>query len=257
MANTAKIIWLPVRELLPHPKVQRGFSERWAREIADTIDPDQLGLIVVVRERGHYYVVDGQHRVAAIKMALGEDQKVQCEVRDNADLSEAANTFLIRNNGLGVRAIDKFLQRVNRGDDAPRSIVATLKRQGLAISVNRGSSVIQATSSCEAVYRKSPELFADTIRILFGAWGGDPDAYNGQLIRGLGAALVWNPDIAKDGMVERLAKTSPDAILSKATVLQETQRMSKTNATADVLIGIYNKGRRKLAARSTERAKSA
>lgn len=251
---TPKIIWLSVRELLPHPKVQRTFSEAWAKEIADTLDPDKIDIIAVVRDRGHYYVVDGQHRVAAVKMALGEDQRVQCQVFDDADTAKAADVFLGRNSRLGVRSIDKFLQRVNRGDDAPKAISGILKRYGLNISLKRGTNVVQATAACEAVYRKNPATFEHTIGVLHQAWGGEPDAYNGELLRGVGAALVWNPDIDHANLSERLATTTPTAVLAKASVLRDTQAMSKTNATADVVIGLYNRGRRRLASRSTEQA---
>ncbi len=244
-ASHLKRMWLKVSDLKPHPKVQRDqFSPRWAKELADKLDPDKLGTIAVVHCRGQWYVVDGQHRVAAVMQAFGTDQKIEYEVLESDDLANAADVFLGRNTRLGMRRIDKFMQEVNRGDEGPVAVVNILRRHGLQASFDHRNGRVAAVGACESVYRRDPKLLADTIKIIHATYGFDPDAYQGILIRGLAIALIRHPQITADGIVERLKLHEPDTLRAKATVLAGTKSMMAANAMAEVLVGIWNKGRR-------------
>lgn len=68
----AKVVYLALEQLEPHPDVQRTLDTRWAEKIAEEFDPDLYGFLSVVPDGrpDRYWIFDGQHRhSAALKAA--------------------------------------------------------------------------------------------------------------------------------------------------------------------------------------------
>src|SRR5215471_8120841 len=77
--------WLLVSELeMAPPQWGRPLRPGDIRAMAHDFDPDKLGAVAIWARknlpagRGRYVICDGQHRVAAIRMALGNDQRCPC-----------------------------------------------------------------------------------------------------------------------------------------------------------------------------------
>lgn len=238
--------WLPVTQLVVHPRVQRDFKPAWATKLASELDPDKFGTLTVVPgEKSVFRVVDGQHRLAAVRELYGEAQMVPCALYDNDDDAFAAKVFLGRNNSKGVSGLDKFRVRLIAGDDRAAGIKSLLGKHKLKVAASRGAGVVQAVSACEAIYGRSPDLLDRTIGILSEAWGSNPDAYFAELVRGV--ALVagrFNGDLDDADLSRKLAKTTPVRMVGDARDTAKVMHLSTAQAAAVCIVNEYNRGRR-------------
>src|SRR5262245_64795158 len=77
--------------------VQREFRQAHADKLAADLDLDKLGLPIVNHRDSHFWVCDGQHRIAALKLfGFSDEDKVDCVVYENLSDSEMAELFLGR-----------------------------------------------------------------------------------------------------------------------------------------------------------------
>lgn len=242
---------IPIKDLRPHPLAQRGLDARHVERIAQNFDPALLGEITVARtKKGQLWIVDGQHRVAGALAFLNGDsnQQIACRVIDVDDDAEAASLFLGLNTHKSVGALDRFKVRVVAEDAIALGITSILDRYALRVSVVRAEGTVQAVDACESVFKRDRGalLLDRVIRILNQAWGKDPDAYNGQLVRGLGLLLSkYNGAVDDAELVRKLAKKSgPNGVLGRARDLKIGIGGSMPQAVAEHIRGEYNKGRR-------------
>lgn len=243
--------WIALRELEPHPQAQRKLDPKHAEAIASAFDPALLGIITVAEtKRGRRWIVDGQHRkVAALQFVNGDGtQTVKCNVIEVEDDAEAARLFLGLNKHKSVLTLDKFMVRVTAKDPIALGIVGVLAKYELHIDRTRGRGVVQATDACEAVFKRQRGalLLERTIRVLNSAWGPDPDAYSGQLVRGLGLLLdKFGKAVDDDDLVRKIAKSGgPLNLIGRARALRAAMGVSQMQAVYECLKQEYNKGRR-------------
>lgn len=246
-----KLEWLALGVLAPHPKAQRRFKPAWAEQLAANFDPDAIDIITVSRnKRGHNLIVDGQHRhAAALKFVDGDGtQLVLCRVFDGDDDATAAIRFLKGNHKLGVGTLDKFMVSVQAKDATALGIVAILDRYELAVDYTRRDGAVQAVDALRAAFtrQRGAMLLDAVIRTLHEAWGHNPDAYSGQLVRGVTLAFVkWGDVIDGDVLARKLAKSgTPVDWIGRARSLAGAMGVSVAQGVAECIRNEYNKGRR-------------
>src|SRR5688572_26571882 len=71
------------------PAIQRQLDRRRVERIANDLNVDAIGVITVSqREGGSLFVVDGMHRVEALKLAGGEGESVDARVFTGLTIAE-------------------------------------------------------------------------------------------------------------------------------------------------------------------------
>lgn len=243
--------WIPLRELEPHPLAQRKLDQRHADRIAAEFDPALLGIITVAEtKKGRRWIVDGQHRkVAALAFVNGDgSQTIKCNVIEVEDDAEAARLFLGLNCHKTVLTLDKFMVRVTASDPVAVGIVAILKKYGLRIDRTRNRGVVQAVDALESVFerQRGALLLERVVRTLNNVWGDDPDAYSGQLVRGLGLLLhKYGTAVDDEDLTRKLAKSgTPLNMMGRAKNLRAAMGVSIAQATFECIRTEYNKGKR-------------
>lgn len=244
--------FLPLNQLRVHPQVQRTLDEGRAKRMAAAFDPDLFGEATVVRHNGVWYVIDGQHRTFAARIALGEQQSVPCAVYPAEDMTvaRAARIFVGINGGLrkAVRPIDLFRQNVRAGEPAALGVKGIVAKHGLAVEEQRKPGQVQAVAALLAIYRNGAGavLLDRTVRVLKDAWGEQPDAYHAAMLRGLATVLErYGSEIEDRALAHKLAGDGA-AIehVGMARTMARGLGCSVDRAMAQHIIGIYNKGRR-------------
>lgn len=249
--RAGKEMWIALRELEPHPQAQRKFDPNHAATIAHDFDPALMGTLTVAEtKKGRRWIVDGQHRkVAALRFVNGDgNQCVKCNVIEVEDDAEAARLFLGLNKHKTVLTLDKFMVRVTAKDPIALGIVGVLARYELHIDRTRGAGVVQAVDALESVFnrQRGALLLERVVRTLHHAWGTDPDAYNGQLIRGLTLLLSrFGAAVEDDDLIRKLAKSGgPLNLIGRARNLRTAMGVSVAQAVYECIRNEYNKGRR-------------
>lgn len=243
--------YIALEDLKPHPLAQRRLDMRHAEKIAGDFDPALFGeLTVAITKRGTQWIIDGQHRhYGALKFLNGEaQQQVACRVVEVEDDAEAARLFLGLNTHKSVHTLDRFKVRVIAKDPIALGVVAILARYNLIVSETNHEGHVRAVDACESLLiRASGALLLDrVIRVLNRTWGREADAFNGQLIRGLGLLLAkYNGSVDDAELIKKLAKKSgPLSLLGRARDLKVAIGGSMAQAVAEHIRGEYNKGRR-------------
>ena len=78
--RAARLRWVPLAQLRVNPLAQRDLNHARVTGLAAAFDPELMDAPTVNHRGDWYYLIDGQHRIAALKlwMPSWESQQVQC-----------------------------------------------------------------------------------------------------------------------------------------------------------------------------------
>jgi len=239
---------LAVSSLIVDPDVQRTLDTRRVNAIAESLNMDALGIITVSRRKnGSYHIVDGQHRVAAVRLAGGDDEKVMCRVFEKLSLADEAVMFRLLNNTAKPMAVDLFRVRVVEGDPDAVRIVDIAREYGWKIAQQTHGGAIAAVAALERVYLRDPDALSKALGVITRAWGHEPPANDGRIIEGVGLVFArYGAAIEVADLAPRLSSFAggPGALLGKAKGLRDMIGGTQTNAVAEVVVETYNRARR-------------
>lgn len=179
-------------------------------------NPDIMGYPIVSDRDGHFWIVDGQARIEALKQWLGEwkGQQVQCRVFNGLTREQECELFLNTNEYTQVDAWAKFHNAVgaNRPDES--DINAIVLVNGLVISRDDADNAIAAVSTLLKIYRRGGGVvLGRSLRIARDAYGKPGLAsvvldglgllcqrYNGELDDSMAVAKLSNAHGGVNGL---------------------------------------------------------
>lgn len=255
MTNAPHVEQLLVDDLTVDREVQRSLDQNRVRKILADFDVDALGTITVnLRADGTVHVVDGQHRVEALRQKGDENGcRIRCLVYEGLDRAGEAALFRRLNNTRPVHSLDKFRVRVVEGDPVAVALSDMLAAHGWAIRAGSASGSFSAVSALEAVYRGPDGEQADiaacdtTIMALTKAWGHDAHAVRAELVGGVGAVIGRHHDAVDTAkLIAELGKQEGGALgfSGRSKTFRESYGGTLRDAVAQTVIGLLNKGRR-------------
>lgn len=148
---------LNVANLKIHPKVQREFRPKHARRIAEGWDIIAVNALTVVEmtsgDRG-YYVIDGQHTLAAARM-VGMVM-LDCKVIKAKSHSEMEEIFqIINKDKLRLSPLDKFLGEARNQPGSQADIITRLLgKHGLTVGKGEDIHSIQSAPALRDAYKQ-------------------------------------------------------------------------------------------------------
>lgn len=235
-------------------RVQRSIDSKMVNEIIADFDRDALGIPVVNhRKDGSYHVVDGQHRVEALKAMNMLDEEIECLIYEQLTLAEEAALFRRLNHAKQVQPIDRFRIRVVEGDPVACQINDLLNAYGWKVTGGRrASGGFSAVSAVERIYRgpKGNEqnlgLLRDTVDIIVKSWGMDQSGAKAEVLRGIAAVLKeYGDKVDKPKLIRELSKYGggPRRLLGVARGLRDMRGGAVSDAMAETIITMLNKGK--------------
>lgn len=246
-----------ISDLTIDPRVQRkeGVHAGRAQQIADNLTPAALGAFTLSRrDNGSLIVLDGAHRGEACRLA-GYAEPVHALVYEGLTLAQEAAVFNLLNTFRQPSFISRTLARVVAGDKEATRIVATIEHHGWAIGVDSDNGTFAALHAAERVYRNGagaltagayPEVLDRAIGALTAAWRHDRESAHQMVVLGLGQLYARFSDGIDTGVLAlKLAQERPYSIIGYAKALHSSQGGTTPAAFAKVVVGIYNKGRRR------------
>ena len=244
------------KDLVPHPIAQRDFMQKHAEKIAREFKWDKYDPISVSFRDGKYWVIDGQHRLYAIKKNAGKDVVVICRVYYGLTEVEEAEMFLrkgITQKKLSINDMFKVLHKT--GDETISGMVKGAERAGWIVDFKSGSHYkgkIKAVYALRICYEAvSFEQYVEALRILKEAWNGDSDSANAQILKGmtLFVKTYWGQYI-RGGLVDNLSKVPIANFIRDGKAYTTSVSMSGGSGIgagrpfAKAIHAIYNRGRR-------------
>jgi hypothetical protein len=232
-----------------NPLAQREINPARADKLVEEFDLEQFGAPTANHRDGHFYLIDGQHRVEALKRWFGdgnwENQQVQCWTYDGLSEEDEADVFLKLNDTLAVSAYAKFRVGVQAGRPDESDVDAIVRAQGLRVSTIKVEGAISAVGTLMRLYQRAGgPVLGRTLRIVRDAYGNP--GLESAVIDGIGLLCHrFNGELQDDQMVKRLKATfgGVTGLLGKAENLRQRTGNPRAHCIAAAAVEIHNGGR--------------
>lgn len=242
--------WVRLGRIRINQEAQRELRIAHVEHLLADFDPDQLGTPEVSFRNGFYYVLDGQHRIEALKRWLGdewEDQCVECWVASGLDATQEAEEFLRLNDKLNIDAFQKFKVAVRAGRHTESEIDALVRAEGLSISKQKTPGSIRAVGALKKVFTRDGDVcLVRALRIAVAAFG---DAgLEAPIIDGLGLLCArYNGELDDSATSKSLAAVlgGVNGLLNSAEMLRQKTGNTKSQCVAAACVDIINRKRRR------------
>ncbi len=229
-----------------NPLAQRDLRPARVARLAAVFDLEQMGAPTVSHRGDWYYVIDGQHRIEALKCWLGcwQDQQVQCWAYEGLTEAEEAEVFLKLNDVLAVSAFAQFRVAVQAGRAGEADVNRIVRALGLRISQARSGGAISAVGTLRRVYaRGGAAVLSRALRIIRDAYG---DAgLDGPVIDGISLLCQrYNGEVDDERVISRLstAHGGVSGLISRAGQLRQTTGNATAQCVAAAAVEVINRG---------------
>jgi len=244
--RAARLRWVPLAQMRVNPLAQRDLNRARVAQLAACFSTEQMGAPVVSCRGEWFYLVDGQHRIEAIKLWFGswENQQIQCWCYEGLSEEQEAELFLTLNDILPVRAFAKFKVAVQAGRDAEADVDRIVRALGLRIAAGRSGGGICAVATLRRVYgRAGAAVLGRALRVIRDAYG--EAGLDGPVIEGI--ALVcqrYDGDLPERHAIARLgtAHGGVGGLLSRAAQLRQSTGLSPAECVAAAAVELINRG---------------
>lgn len=244
------LIRLRVRDLRIDPSYQREVRPGWVKHIVDNFDPYLLDPLDVSRRvDGSHYVMDGQHRLLALREMGYDDQFVDCLVFDGLTVQQESRRFNTQDNRKQLTALERFRSRLIEGQSAELTVNEVVRDCGFRIDFarhNRSGSIRCVGSLLQARKVGGATHLRNLLMAVRDAYGAEvaPDAL---MVDGISMFLrhyEGQYDMAR--LIDALKSVAPEQLAREAKSYQGATRSSAKASYATVLAkDYYNKGLRK------------
>lgn len=245
----ARLVWVPLGLMRVPTMAQRELKPGRVAHIAANMDLEQIGTPTVNKRGGLFYIINGQHRVEAYKLWLGdgwETQELHCECYVDLSEVEEAEVFLKLNDVLTVQAFDKFRIGLNANRPEEVEIAAIVTKTGLTISESKAEGAIGAVSTLRRVYRREGGVvvLGRALSIIRDAYGSA--GLNAPVIDGIGLLCGrYNGELDTAQAVTRLASAAGGlaGLMNPAYITKKQTGAALNQCIAAAAVELINRGK--------------
>jgi hypothetical protein len=252
---------LPIEKLLVDAVYQRSLNKKRADRIVAEFNPRRFGYLKVSRRNRLYYVIDGQHRLAAAKI-LGYNS-LPCNVCEGLDQRTEAEDFRVQQDNMSrIHTRDKFRSAIIAGDEESVRIAKIVEEYGYKIQgfgLDAGhADCIGSIGTLQRIVRGSPDGFKVldlTLYLTRMTWDGQNKAALGFVLSGTAAFVkrFVDNDFNYENFVKQLSGELVTIIANYEAEKYDRHIVSENRLGklfSNLLAKQYNKG---LASRSKQR----
>lgn len=210
--------------LCSEPLYQRPVDFTRVKKIASEFNPSLVNPIKVSKRDDRYYIFDGQHTLAALKMKNNNrDLNVECKVYTDLTLEDEAKLFS-EQNGISskVRINSKMKALYVAGDAKITEMRRLIMSQGIKFDFSNANGPYKIVA-CAAIYRiynnTTSSDFKEILSIICGAWGGVSESFSKEILGGMYIFYTtFKKQIYKDKAISQFANVSPQLIVREGKV---------------------------------------
>jgi hypothetical protein len=252
---------LPTDKLLVDAMYQRSLNKDRVTRIVKSFNPRQFGYLKVSYRDGQYYVIDGQHRLAAAKI-LGYTT-LPCNVCDGLTQQAEADDFRVQQDNMSrIHTRDQFRAAIAAEDDESVRIAKAVSEYGFKLPGTGVSAksvdCINSIGTLQRIVRGSADglkILDLTLRLVRMTWGGQNKSAHGFVLSGTAAFVkrFVNKDFNYENFTKQLSGELVTIVANYESEkydhhIQSENRLDKLFS--NLLAKQYNKG---LASRSKQR----
>jgi len=235
-----------VKDLVLDLSYQRYPNETKVNKIVKNFDKGALGVIICsAREDGTIVILDGGHRIAAMRMMKLDDQFVDCLVYFGLTIPEEANLFnLINDNRTKPKTQDLFKAKVVAHDSSAVEIDKIFKKHNLSTSNQAGANLIRAVGTVSNLYKKNGSTNVDkTIEILKLAFGNHSSSFTDFALVSVSNMVSIYPNMDRNRLINALKLFGSISHWSNSGSIVSNQLKVKDRSIGMAIVAIrdYNK----------------
>jgi hypothetical protein len=242
----SKIHLVPINLMRRPEFLQKEFNQARADKMAADFQLEGLGRLIVNHRDGVFYIIDGCHRHDALLKNDFANYDIECSVYTDLTDDEMARVFLLHANRRVMSAFEKFNVKVEAKSPREVDILRTVEGNHLKVTRSHEQGCVSAVAALGKIYDLAgPKILGMTLRTLRDAYDGDPAAFDGPLITGLGGVFNrFNGRTNERNLIEQLASLAHGVrgIHQKAEKIRAATQNDKTQCISAVLVDIHNKG---------------
>lgn len=227
-------------------RYQRPVGRRYVSRIAREFDARLFGIVTVSqRADGSYWILDGQHRVEALKKMGKGATMIPCEVLSGLTYQQEAHIFDKRNTNVkGMTAQDKFRGGLEANDDLYVRIAVTVSDAGFSVNVENSELTegripgVGSLLSIEKEYRDG--MLAETLGLIRATWGTEIGP-RGTMISGVAMFISFYRDVwDRRRFITQLQKHTMEHIQRDARQIKDATGASPQQTVCAALVRRYN-----------------
>jgi hypothetical protein len=245
ITRAATLRWVPIAEMRVSPLAQRELRQARVDRIVASFDLEQIGTPTVSHRGEHYYVIDGQHRIEALRQLSWGDQSLQCWTYTGLSEEDEAERFLKLNDTLAVDAYSKFKVSVQAGRGDESDIDRIVRAARLRVTLDKQPGAIRAVGTLKRIYSRSgPATLAQTLRICRDAYGDH--GMEAAVLDGIGLLCQrYEGQLDEIRTMEKLAGAhgGVNGLLGKAENMRRQTGNPRGQCVAAAAVEIYNSGK--------------
>ena len=258
ITSTTEEIVIGTDEVFIDESYQRNYSAEWSKWIADHFDPEQFKKPEVSRRPdGKYAVIDGQHRIGALRILWpGERVTFVADlVTPKEGVAGEAKRFRSMNTHVRKTTTrDDFRAAIAECDESALVFVDIVEAAGFIVREGRQRQPGVVTPS---VWKQAPRIIGErwpmhlegALRIFAGAWGTQTYPAYAEMVISLmifHKAYSDHPAFRERDLVARLQREMPQNIANMGKSRRYTEKVGAHTGIVRQLVHSYNTGRRNM-----------
>lgn len=242
---------VPVYKLFSAAHCQRKLKDWWVNEIAEEYDENLVNLITVSLRDGRYYVIDGQHRVSAIKKKFGSNAVVKCRVIMGLTIKDEAWYFnKINKNRQDMNSNENFNSGYYAEDPTIMGVINIGRKYGVSFGNKNLTNMknikfhVKAVDTAQKIYDKyGAEVFDRVCNILSQSFPEEQSAFSASLMDATALITDIYGNTCSDKMlVKRLQSQNPDRLILDARNDRASGSASTSKKLARIIVrSVYNR----------------
>ncbi|MEB5757441.1 DUF6551 family protein [Mammaliicoccus sciuri] len=235
---------LLIADLKTDMRYQSPIRESQVRKIVRNFDPDKLDTITVnKRQDGTFYIIDGQHRVEALKEL--NIQFAQANIYDNLTPEKEAEMYYGINDRPAKSPNSKAKSKLMFGEQSAIEIEQAVINAGLKIDYDKklpSDGYITAYASLESIYKKyNKKLLEIVLKIIKESFGTDSKNYQAFMIKGFAQFIdIYHRDVDVMNLISKLQELGYDGFIKEVNK-NAAGFSTKKESLPLTLVEIYNK----------------
>lgn len=207
-----KYMKINTRDILIPKHAQRQFDQRHGDKLAANFTMDKFKPLDVSFRDGKYWVIDGQHRLYAIKKRKGGDCLVLCYVHYGMTMHDEAEFFLSQlDDTVRIQTPDRMRVRMLDGDETVIGMVRGAEKAGFIVDFDKHKARdrITALAALETVYKAlNHDVYVKALATLKKAYNGHVDSLCREMILGMGLLFKEYQDVIDPVALANTLKTT-------------------------------------------------
>jgi Predicted transcriptional regulators len=236
---------LPVSVLKVDTDYQRFLSMPHGKTLAKNFNPGLIGVLIVSQRADGYYVIDGQHRLFALR--ANGIQNVMCIVYTGLSKMQEAKLFVEFNGGRKtLTPSEKIKSKIEAGDPITLEIKDVVETCGLILGVGKklAPNTIVSFTTLEHIHKQAGT--GGLFRILYltsQTWEGALESLDHRMLGGMKIFVVKAGHLFTDSdFISKLKKFKADEILREG--MARVGRVTKPEMScAETILMNYNYNR--------------